>query len=101
VKTQEQVWTQHSIPAVVWRSLISQDGPWAEMRVHAAEYAAADGKTLTDTPETREVLYERFVTGANGEAKLVECAEAEAEFVRLRLACWATAEARPQPGQEG
>lgn len=94
MKTQEQVVVGDEVPAGNWCALTPQEreGVWAELRDDAAKVAAADGKTLTDTPGTREVLWQRSVTAPDYLfARTVECTESEAEFVRLRLSCWAEA----------
>jgi hypothetical protein len=98
VKTQEEVVTQQEVPFALWRDAISREGFWDEMRDHAVGHAASDGKVLTDTPGTRHVLYVRFVTGPDGDARFAECPEADAEFARLRLTCWASAD---ETGAEG
>ena len=90
MKTQEQVWTQQEVPAGLWPDANSREGFWQQMRQQAVQVAAGDGKTLTDTPGTREVLYLRMVSEPGYPYRReAECTEAEAEFVRLRLYCWA------------
>jgi hypothetical protein len=94
MKTQEQIFTQGEVLAAYWRALTPEEreGVWAEMRDDAAKVAAADGKVLTDTPGTRHVLYKRMVTEPEYLFRReAECSEGEAEFVRLRLTCWAEA----------
>jgi hypothetical protein len=89
VKTLEQVHSQQEVPIGLWRQAASREGFWTQMRDGAAEHAATEGKVLTDTPDSRSVLYVRYVSGPGDEARLAECAESEAEFARLRLSCWA------------
>lgn len=84
--------TQQEIQAANWHALTpqEQESVWAGMRAEAARTAAADGKTLTDTPGTRHVLWQRPVSDPEYlSRRMTECPEAEAETVRLRLSCWA------------
>ena len=46
---------------------------------------------LTDTPGVRtSPVFMRITDAGGGELVEVECAREEAEFVRLRLSCWAS-----------
>jgi hypothetical protein len=61
----------------------------AMRRKLAAQVAEKPGWTLLDGREERHVLYERTVDDPGYLFRRVaECAESEAEFVRLRLSCW-------------
>jgi hypothetical protein len=100
VKTQEQVAVIGEFPLGAWDDVSMREGLWASMRDKAADIAARDGKVLTDTPETRSgVMYMRLVSaGGDGGLADVETDREHAEFVKLRLLCWASAD---ETGAEG
>jgi hypothetical protein len=92
MKTQEQVSVGDEVPIELWRDAISREAFWEQMRREAAQVAAADRMVLTDTPGTRHVLYQRLVDDPEYLfRRTAECTEEQAEFVRLRLTCWAEA----------
>lgn len=90
METQEQIPVIGEFPLAAWDDVPMRENLWAHMRIKAARTAAREDKVLTDTPETRSgAMYIRRVTKADGELADVECAREQAEFVRLRLSCWA------------
>lgn len=94
MEVKEQVTAVGDFPRELWDDIPARDTAWASLRSKAAGIAAERPGWALD-PHGREtevhgVYYMRFVASGDGdELMAVECAPEEAEFVRLRLACWA------------
>jgi hypothetical protein len=91
MRTQEQVATIGEFSVDAWNDVPMREALWASLRARAAEIASSrPGWALTDTPEDRSgPMYFRVVTAAAGETQDVETGHEHADFVRLRLVCWA------------
>jgi hypothetical protein len=92
VKTQEQVAVIGEFPLEAWEDVPMRETLWATLRARAAEVATSrPGWVLTNTPEVRsDAMYMRIADGV-GEPMEVETTRERAEYVKLRLACWAEA----------
>jgi hypothetical protein len=93
MKTREMVTLVQDLPVTLWRDAGARERCWQEMRVKLAAKVSGErpGWTLAGSQEDRHALYLRTDPDhlLGGKETVTECSAGSAEFVRLRLSCWA------------
>jgi hypothetical protein len=91
VKTEELVTLAEDVPIELWRDAVTREAFWAAMRRKLVTGVAVQrpGWSLADGREDRHARYMRRADGVGGEPENIETTPEHAEFVRLRLSCWA------------
>ncbi len=96
--TKEQIAAAEYFPHELWDDVPAREGAWAILRDQAARIAASREMILDPhgrETEVHQVMYMRSALGPDGVPIAVETTQEHAEFVKLRLACWAMAGQEP------
>lgn len=90
MKTREQVTVTGDFKIATWSAGDGQEACWSSLRAQAGGIAGRRGLALDDgEADGRHILFMRVLARNGFDAMSSECPAGEAEFVRLRLECWA------------